>query len=252
MDDQARPFEIRLARDEADIKAAQRLRYEVFVRELGGNGALVDHDQELERDMFDDHADHLLALDPARDGRLAGVYRLMRKDHARAAGRFYSESEYDLTPLLTSNRVLLELGRSCLHPDYRGGSVMFHMWQGLAEYVLEHEIGILFGTASFHGTDTDALAGPLSFLHHRHLAPEDLRVRAKKFTPMDKIAEDVLDRRAAMQAMPALIRAYLRLGGCVGDGAFVDHEFNTTDICLVMDTERMNDRQRALYVKGTS
>jgi putative hemolysin len=101
--------------------------------------------------------------------------------------------------------------------------------------------------ASFHGTDVQALAQPLSLLHHRHLAPEDLRVRARAYQPMDLMPEDQIDRRQAMLEIPALIKAYLRLGGTIGDGAFVDHAFNTTDVCLVLDTARMTEKQRKVY-----
>ncbi|WP_136442482.1 GNAT family N-acetyltransferase [Pacificoceanicola onchidii] len=239
-------FTVALARDDSEVREAQRLRYAVFVEELGGDGPMVDHAAKLEQDRFDPFFDHLLVRD---QGRVVGVYRLLRSDQAASAGGFYSEDEYDLTPLRASGRKLLELGRSCLHPDYRGGPAMFHLWQGLADYVLRHEIEVLFGVASFHGTDPQALAQPLSLLHHRHLAPSELRVRARAFQTMNLIAEDQLDRRAAMLDVPALIKAYLRLGGCVGEGAFIDHAFNTTDICLVMDTKRMNAKQRGLYVK---
>ena len=247
MRDGTQTVSIRLARDASDIEAAQRLRYEVFIEELGGDGALVDHEARLERDRFDPYFDHLLALD---GDRVIGVYRLLREEQAQEAGQFYSEDEYDLTALRQSGRRLLELGRSCLHRDYRGGAAMFHLWQGLADYVLEHRIEVLFGTASFHGTDVGRLAEPLSFLHHRHLAPPELRVRAREFQRMDLVAEAALDRRQAMREIPALIKAYLRLGGCVGEGAFVDHAFNTTDVCLVMDTARMDGRQKALYTRG--
>jgi putative hemolysin len=240
-------FSVRLAQDEADLRAAQRLRYQVFVEELGGDGDLVDHDAGLEKDRFDPFFDHLLVLDEAREDAVVGVYRLLRDDQAQAAGQFYSEDEYDLTPLRQSGRRLLELGRSCLHPDYRGGAAMFHLWQGLADYVLQHEIEVLFGVASFHGTDVQALAQPLSLLHHRHLAPEDLRVRARAYQPMDLMPENQIDRRQAMLEIPALIKAYLRLGGTIGDGAFVDHAFNTTDVCLVLDTARMTEKQRKMY-----
>jgi putative hemolysin len=241
-------FRVTLAETDADLRRAQALRYDVFVRELGGGGPLVDHAAGLERDRFDPFFDHLLLTDETT-GCLAGVYRVMRGDQAERAGQFYSEDEYDLAPLRTSGRRLLELGRSCLHRDYRGGTAMFHLWHGLADYVIRHEIEILFGVASFHGTDVKTLAIPLSFLHHRHLAPPALRVRAvdAHYQSMDLIPADQLDRRAAAVAVPALIKAYLRLGGFVGDGAYVDHAFNTTDVCLVMDTARMNARQRRLY-----
>ncbi|WP_102108139.1 GNAT family N-acetyltransferase [Oceaniglobus roseus] len=249
-------FSLRLASSEADLAAAQRLRYEVFVAELGGDGALVDHAARRERDRFDPFFDHLILVDETRDAaaldHVVGVYRLLREEGAARAGQFYSEDEYDLTALRRSGRRLLELGRSCVHADYRGGTAMLELWNGLAAYVAEHGIEVLFGVASFHGTDVQALAGPLSILHHRHLAPEPLRVRAVEghFQRMDLLAEAEIDRPAAMRATPALIKAYLRLGGFVGEGAFVDHAFNTTDVCLVMDTGQMNARQRDFYTRA--
>lgn len=249
-------FEIKLAQNEADTLSAQRLRYKVFVEELGGDGNLVDHENRLERDEFDPYFDHLILIDRRRQvsdlNHVVGVYRLLRSDQAEAMGRFYSDGEYDLTPLRTSGRKLLELGRSCLHPDYRGGTAMFHLWNALAEYVLSHGVEVLFGVASFHGTDTEKYAESLSYLHHNHLAPPELRVRAAAdhFQSMDLMPADQIDRKRAMVAMPTLIKAYLRLGGMVGEGAFIDRDFQTIDVCLLMDTERLNPRQRDLYVKG--
>ena len=205
-------FILRLAQDDRDLRAAQRLRYEVFVQELGATVALADHDARLERD---------------------------------------SESEFDLTALKASGRKLLELGRSCVHADYRGGTAMLLLWNALADYVLEHGIEVLFGAASFHGTDMLALAQPLSYLQHFHLAPPELRVIARpvQAAQIPLIPQDGLDRKAAMLATPALIKAYLRLGGYVGQGAWVDHAFNTTDVCLVMDTAQMSAKHRDFYIR---
>lgn len=247
-------FRVKLAASDADLRAAQQLRYQVFVKELGGDGPLVDHEAGLEQDRFDPFFDHLLLIDDEKDGAVVGVYRLLRGDQAERAGQFYSEDEYDLGPLKSSGRRLMELGRSCLAPEYRGGAAMFHLWNGLAQYVADHDIEILFGVASFHGTDPEPLAQPLSLLHHRHLAPEPLRVRANPahYQRLDLLPEEALDRRAAMLQVPALIKAYLRLGGYVGDGAYVDHAFNTTDVCLVMDTTQLNAKQKSIYTKGVT
>ena len=245
-------FEARLARDDSDLRAALRLRYDVFVRELGGNGPDVDHCAGLERDRFDPFYDHLVLIDHARapGDHVVGVYRVMQSDAAVRAGQFYCEDEYDLAALRASDRRLLELGRSCLHRDYRGGTAMVELWRALARYVADHHIEVLFGVASFHGTDIAALAQPLSLLHHRHLAPANLRVRSRVFQSMDLVPETVINRPQAMRDTPALIKAYLRLGGCVGEGAFIDHAFNTTDVCLVMDTAQMNARNAALYTRA--
>ena len=246
-------YTLRLARDARDLRAAQRLRYRVFVQELGAGGPMVDHQAKLERDAFDPHFDHLLLIDRHGDPDLltdvVGVYRLLPPSGRAAMGRYYSEDEFDLSPLIASGRRLLELGRSCVHPDHRGGAAMLLLWNALAEYVLERGVEVMFGAASFHGTDAAALAEPLSFLYLNHLAPPDLRVRARKAHRQEMNLIAAPDRHAALAATPPLIRAYLRLGGYVGDGAWVDRAFNTTDVCLVMDTETMSARHRDFYIR---
>ena len=221
----------------------------MFVEELGGRGPLVDHARRLERDAFDPLFDHLILVDRRRD-RLArdhvvGVYRLGRG----AGGRFYSEDEFDLRALRRSGRRLLELGRSCVHRDHRGGTAMVHLWNGVARYARRHGSEVLFGVASFPGTDTRALAQPLSLLHHSHLAPPPLRARARAegFERMDLLPPCRMDRVAAMRAVPSLIKGYLRLGGRVGEGAYVDRAFNTVDVCVVMEAAALSGHRRALY-----
>jgi len=249
----ASELELRLAETTQDLRGAARLRYRVFVEELGGDGPGVDHKACIESDDFDAYTDQLILVDPARDpaagNHVVGVYRLMRPEQYQRAGRYYCDTEYDLSPLLSSGRKLLELGRSCVDVEFRGGRAMFHLWQGLAAYVLRHEIEILFGVASFHGTDPQALAQPLSHLHYAHLAPPELRPMAKDFQRMDLLASQDIDRPVAMKDTPALIKAYLRLGGTVGEGAYVDRAFNTVDVCLVLDTARMSAKHRDFYTK---
>ncbi len=244
---------VRLAAGEDDRIAAQRLRYDVFVTELGGDGPLVDHRAGLERDAFDPYFDHLVLADDTRPrGRhVLGVYRVMRREAAEAGLGFYSAGEYDLGPLLRAGRGVAELGRSCVAREIRGGPGMFLLWGGLSRYAAEHGVEILFGVASFHGTDPAPLALPLAYLHHHHLAPPELRVRARAAArvPMDGLPPEAVDRAAAMALMPPLIRAYLRAGGRVGDGAFVDRAFNTIDVCLVMDAARMSASARAAYAR---
>lgn len=247
-------FTLRLARDARDLQAAQRLRYQVFIEELGGDGPLVDHENRLEIDEFDPWFDHLLLIDETRTEALSdvvGVYRLLPCDRAAKLGRYYSEGEYDLAPLKATGRKLVELGRSCVHPDHRGGAAMLLLWNALADYVLDRGIEVMFGTASFHGTDAQSMAQALSYLHYNHLAPEDLRVTALPAhrQRMDLLPEDQVDRREALKSMPPLIKAYLRLGGFVGDGAWIDHAFNTTDVCLLMDTGRMSGKHRDFYTR---
>ncbi|MDT1061546.1 GNAT family N-acyltransferase [Paracoccus sp. CPCC 101403] len=246
-------LETRLATGEADLLAAQRLRYRVFVEELGADGPLVDHQHRLERDEFDPVVDHLVLVDHRRSvadlDHVVGVYRLLPGDRAEKFGRFYCDAEYDLDPLRQSGRSLLELGRSCVDAGMRGGTGMYLLWTALAEYVLSREIQLLFGVASFHGTDAQALSQPLSWLHHHHLALPQIRPRAhpEGFQRMDLIPADQLERRGAMTLMPPLIKAYLRLGGTVGEGAYLDREFNTTDVFLLVDTAAMSQKHRKFY-----
>ena len=250
-------FEVRLATTDEEVASAQRLRYRVFVEEMGATPRPEDATLRLERDRFDPFFDHLILLDHhANHGdpmdRVIGVYRLMRKEAALSGPGFYGAGEYDLSTLIDGGREIVELGRSCVAAPYRGGAAMHILWNGLAEYVLSRGIEIMFGVASFHGTDPDELAHALSYLHSKHLAPPDLRVKAlpPARAEMDRIAEPDIDRKRALREIPALIKAYLRLGGFVGDGAFVDHAFNTTDVCLLMDTTRMTARYRDYYTQS--
>lgn len=128
---------------------------------------------------------------------------------------------------------------------------MFHLWNGLAEYVLDRDIEVLFGAASLRGTDLSKLEMPLSYLYHHHLAPKDLCVGAvgENAVSINLLPADKVDRRAALADLPPLIKAYIRLGGFVGEGAYVDRAFNTTDVCLVMDTAKMSAKHREFYVK---
>ncbi len=242
------------AQNKDDLRQAQRLRYDVFVDELGGDGPHVDHVRRLEQDQYDPHATHLLLRDQSRpdDDSVVGVYRLLSSAGAQAAGQFYCEDEYDLSLLKNSQKRLLELGRSCLHKDYRGGAGLMHLWGAVSDYVTANNIEILFGVASFHGTDPQKIAAALSLLHHDYLAPTRYRVHAIGPTAqsMNLQPKATIDKVSALRDTPALIKAYLRLGGMVGKGAFVDHAFNTTDVCLILPTDAVNERQRRLYTRG--
>jgi putative hemolysin len=249
-------YEVKLAEGREEREGAQRLRYRVFVEEMGAQASAEEHAARREWDGFDPYFDHLVLIDrEARADpldRVVGVYRLMRSEAASRGIGFYGAGEYDLGPIEASGREALELGRSCVAKEHRGGPAMHLLWNALAEYVLERRIEILFGVASFPGTDPEPFAEALSHLHHAHLAPPDLRVRAREpgRLAMDRMPAEAIDARRAMQAVPPLIKAYLRLGGFVGDGAYLDANFNTIDVCLIMDTQRMVARYRSFYERG--
>lgn len=248
-------LEVRIAENEMDILASRRLRYNVFVKELGAKGSGIDHQNKIEVDRFDPYVDNLILVDPNRNNddldHVVGVYRLMTSSVARSGLGFYSQSEFDLAPLINSGRPLVELGRSCVHPDYRGGASMFHLFNGVADYVLDRGIEIMFGVASFHGTDIKRLLTPLSYLHCYYLAPENLRVESVQhqiesyeFLPCDQI-----DQVESKKLIPPLIKSYLRIGGFIGKGAYFDFDFNSTDLCLIVDTHNMVKARRDRYVR---
>lgn len=232
-------FTLKIAETEAELAAAQRLRYRVFVEEMGARPA-YDTAAGQEADAFDPYFDHLVLKDNRlTDDRenVVGVYRLMQGDTAAAGPGFYSAGEYDLTKISATGRPVVELGRSCVDARYRGGLALHLLWQGVADYVLKHDIELLFGVASFAGIDPDAYADALSFLHGNHLAPAPLRVTAKAAgaVSMERKSPDNIDRPKAVRQIPTLIKSYLRLGGFVGEGAYLDRDFNTLDVCVILD-----------------
>ena len=247
-------YRVKLAETEAEREGAQRLRYRVFVEEMGAEASPEQRAARREWDAFDPFSDHLILVDARAGlpGSVVGAYRLLRGEAAAAGPGFYGAGEYDLGPILRSGRPVVELGRSCVAPEHRGGPAVHLLWNGLAAYVLERGLELMFGVASFPGTDPEPLAEALAFLHHEHLAPPDLRVRALpgRYLGMDLMPRAAIDAPRALRAIPPLIKAYLRLGGFVGDGAWIDAKFNTIDVCVVMDTRRMTDRYRQFYERG--
>lgn len=230
-----------------DLTEVYQLRHKVFVEEMGAQVPKpLRHG--VEQDAFDPFSTHLVLHDTTRPpgSSIIGVYRMLDRSGASMAGGFYCASEYDISPLQRHRGNLLELGRSCLHPEYRGGIAMFHLWEALKSLIAAQNIDILFGVASFPGNQVAELAQPLSLLHRDYLAPMHLRPSSREYVPMNRIKPAQIDRKAAVLQLPALIKAYLRMGGKVGDGAFVDRAFNTVDICMVLETAAVQGGKRPM------
>ena len=245
-------FHIKIAETEAELAAAQRLRYRVFVEEMGARPGVEDAKAGLERDRFDPFYDHLILVDRTiADDRqnVVGVYRIMRGEKVSPEAGFYCAGEYDLSPLVTSGRPIAELGRSCVDAAHRGGAVLHLLWRGLADYVAENNIEILFGVASFPGVDPAEHADGLSWLAARYLAPKPLRVSALSAGghPLAMKAEHEIDKLQAVRQIPPLLKSYLGMGGWVGEGAYVDREFNTVDVCLIMDMNQIPAHRKGAY-----
>ncbi len=143
----------------------------------------------------------------------------------------------------------MELGRSCVLKPYRNRRTLELLWQGVWTYVREHGADVMIGCASFPGTDPAAHAQALSFLYHNALAPEDWRVRAHDHlrVDMNMLPAEEVNPRAALKALPPLIKGYLRVGAYVGDGAVIDHQFGTTDVFVIMPVEAIKTRYFAHF-----
>ena len=239
-------IEVRLAQTPSEVEAAQRLRYDVFVREWGARAEPSGPDRDLEADEYDALMDHLIVVDRAQGGRVVGNYRLLRQERLAGESVFYSSHEFDLAPLHASGLRLLELGRSCVLREYRGLLVLQKLWQALAAYVAEHRIELMFGCASLRGTDPASVREQLAYLHHWHLAPAQLRPRAlsDRHADIELPPKEGIEPVRAMRALEPMVKGYLRAGAWVGEGAWVDEEFNAIDVCIVLPTERLRARHR--------
>jgi putative hemolysin len=247
-------LEVRLATTAKEIRRAQRLRFKVFYGEMSAapRGAALISRRDV--DAYDAICDHLLVLDhdvkrkpfrPAKP-KVVGTYRLLRQDMAERHGGFYTRGEYDIAPLLKAhpNLRFLELGRSCVLKPYRNKRTVELLWHGIWAYVLDHRIDVMMGCASLEGTDPHDLAMPLSFLHHYAAAPAEWQARALagRFTAMDLLPKEAVDPKAALRALPPLIKGYLRLGATFGTGAVIDRQFGTTDVLVVLPVSAINPR----------
>ena len=250
----AGPIEVRLAETAADVEAAQALRYRIFYERMGARPLPEMARSRRDADRFDGGCDHLLVLDHSRGKgpeRVVGTYRLIRRAAAQRLGGFYSAGEYNIAPLLAYPGEVLELGRSCVDAAYRTRAAMQLLWSGIAAYVFHYDIALMFGCASLPGTDAEALAVPLSYLCRHHLAPPELCPRAlpHRYVEMRQLPAEAFDPARALAALPPLIKGYLRLGGFVGDGAVIDEQFNTTDVCIVVKTDLVSEKYSRHYVR---
>ena len=233
--------EVRLARDDTEILDSQALRYRVFYEEMGACPDDRTRGWRLDRDAWDPVCRHLLAL---ADGEVIGTYRLIDRRAAARVGGFYSAGEFDIAAIEAFPGEILELGRSCVDARWRNRGTLQMLWQGLAAYIVENRIGLLFGCASLPGTDVAALAPQLAYLHDHHLAEEGLRATPLVAAPE---ARAPYDAKAVLHSLPPLLKGYLRAGAQVGAGAVVDHQFNTTDVLVVLRTDAIAARYQRRY-----
>lgn len=250
-------LEVRIAQDEKEVQQAQQLRYHVFYEEMGAHPTEDMAAKKLDYDSLDQYCDHLVVIDHSANpmAAIVGTYRLVRREAARRHGGFYSSGEYDISRLEAWPGEILEVGRSCVHQSFRNRPTMQLLWRGIADYIASYGIEILFGCASLPGTDPKALAVPLSYLYHYHLAAPSLRpvalphryVDMRLMEPSSITMEQGLSQLRLFNELPPLLKGYLRLGGYVGDGAVVDEQFNTTDVCVLVKTDLIAERYSRHY-----
>lgn len=248
-------LETRLARSQAEIHAAQALRYRVFVEEMNASVSAECHRIKRESDAWDAICDHLVVIDNSIEGdtedQIVGTYRLLRHSVATQNGGFYSGSEFALDELLArhQDKKFMELGRSCVLPQYRTKRTVELLWQGNWAYALKHGMDAMFGCGSFPGTIPAEHALALSFLHQNALAKGEWAVSARPelYRTMDLMPQEAIDARRALMALPPLIKGYLRLGAMIGDGAVVDHAFGTTDVLVVLPISNISGRYINYY-----
>lgn len=248
-------MEVRLARNASEIAAAQEIRFRVFYDELGAKRQYVHALEQRDADRFDAICDHLLVFDTAIGGpdhrQIVGTYRLLRQDGVSRAGGFYSDGEFELEALMArhADRRFLELGRSCVLPEYRSKRTVELLWQGIWAYCRRHDVDVMTGCASFPGTIPASHAEALTFLAHNARADRewDVRAVATRYRSMDLMPIEAVDMRSALAAMPPLIKGYLRLGARFGDGCVVDQDFGTTDVFVVLPTEWISGRYLNYY-----
>ncbi|WP_269930713.1 GNAT family N-acetyltransferase [Aminobacter sp. HY435] len=248
-------LEVRLARNESEIAAAQEVRYRVFFDELGARKQALHSIDHRDADRFDEICDHLLVFDTSISGpehrRIVGTYRLLRQERAAEAGGFYSDDEFELGKLIARHpsQRFLELGRSCVLPEYRSKRTIEALWQGIWAYLNRYDIDVMTGCASFHGVVPAAHAEALTYLAHhcRTSADWDVRAVAGRYCAMDLMPIEAVSAKAAITAMPPLVKGYLRVGAKIGDGCVIDHEFGTVDVFVVMPVKEIGARYINYY-----
>lgn len=230
-----------MARTAAEIEEAQHLRYKVFGEEMGAR--LHGSDRELDQDIFDQYCEHLLVRDNDNN-KVIGTYRILSPEQAGSIGSYYSETEFDLTRLIHLRGQMVEVGRSCVHHDYRDGTTLTQLWSGLADYMQKSECEYMIGCASISISDGGHYAASVyNKIHRLHGAPIEYRVFPRCPLPLEALNQD-LD-----VSIPPLIKGYLRLGAYVGGEPAWDPDFNTADLFILLPMSRLNRKYARHFIR---
>jgi putative hemolysin len=242
-------FGVAWARDEDDVREAQRLRYRVFVEEMGAKpGVLRGVPAGHDADMFDPFCEHLIVRARQADGAsgpVIGTYRVLTPDAARRVGGLYSETEFDLTRLRTLRPRMAELGRSCVDPAWRAGEVILALWGALGEFMECNRLDTTIGCASVGMHDGGHCAASLwEQLRRSHLAPIEWQVRPRLALPVGELRQDL------PVTAPPLIKGYLRCGAKLLGAPAWDPDFNTADLPLMLCLGDLPPRYRRHFLSA--
>ena len=244
-------LEVRLAKNPDEIEEAQKLRFRVFYQEMHAQASPEQAAVGRDIERFDTVCDHVLVLDHnrAEGDKVVGTYRMLRRCVADKNFGFYSAEEFDVSKLLSHPGEILEVGRSCVDKNYRTRPTLELLWRGIAAYVDQFDVQVIFGCASFATVDPEEIRDELAYLYYHHLAPPALRSVALpgKYTKMNTVPVESLNPRRVLSKLPPLIKGYLRIGGFIGDGAVVDRQFGTTDVGIIVKTDLITDKHARHY-----
>lgn len=231
-----------LARNLGEVREAQRLRYRVFAEEMGAS--VPGREQGIDCDLFDAYCDHLLVRD-AVTAEVVGTYRILTGAQAQKLGGFYADEEFDLTRLQHLRGSAVEVGRSCVHPDYRDGTTISMLWSGIGAYMLRRNYEYLIGCASIGMADGGhAAASIYRRIERTHLGPIEHRVFPRCELPLDTLDHGI----AAV--IPPLIKGYLRLGAYVCGAPAWDPDFRTADLFVLLPLSRMTSRYARHFLRA--
>ena len=235
-------LEVSLAHRAGDILEAQKLRYRVFADELGAN--LPSRIPGVDQDVYDPYCEHLIVRD-TNSGEIVGTYRILSPVNARKIG-YYSENEFDITRLRHLRPRMVEIGRSCVHPDYRSGATIALLWSGLAKYMLDNNCDYLIGCASISMADGGHVAASLYHQLSDHMGPQEYRVFPRCPLPMAALQHDVV------ASTPPLIKGYLRAGAWICGEPAWDPDFNTADLPILLPMAKLSSRYAKHYLENAA
>lgn len=231
-----------LADSDALIKEAQALRYRVFAKEMGAK--LKTDSEGLDYDEIDSYCDHLVVYDNTQK-KIVGYTRLLNQNQAQRLGRYYSQDEFNLDKILALPGRFLEIGRTCVDPDYRGGAVLTTLWSALVQYALEGDFNYLLGCASITpGPSGFAVDAVFRNIDPKNIAPVSIQVKPSIPVPSElRCARDE-------SGIPPLLKAYLRFGALICGEPYWDEDFNCMDLFVLLPLDQLKDRYSKHYMRS--